>query len=121
MTFSRQSIFVAFLFGCLIGVLAGSRYQKMAYHRYWHSGPDSERALRRLSRDLDLDSEQRTKVKDILEKQRQKMLALHEQASVQLKEVRSSFRAQVRPLLKPDQQQKFQVMVERWDRRHAEE
>jgi len=117
---SRGAVLVAFLLGCLVGVVSGARYQRAMLRRYWRRGPDAERAVGRLSRDLGLDDDQRAKVKTLLEKHRQQMLALREKASADLKQLRLSFRSELRPLLKPEQEKKFQELTERWDRKHVD-
>ena len=48
------------------------------------------------------------------------MLALREKASADLKQLRLSFRSELRPLLKPEQEKKFQELTERWDRKHVD-
>lgn len=118
---SRGAVLAAFLLGCLVGAVSGSRYEKAMIHRYWRRGPNAERAAARLTRDLGLDDDQRAKVELLLVKHRERMIALHEKTSADLKRLRLSFRSELQPLLKPEQEKKFHELTERWDRKRAAE
>ena len=121
MNSSRQAVLVAFLLGCIAGVLAGSRFQKRADHDSWKKGLETQAPLNRLSGELGLDAKQQEAVKAALERRRAEMLALHEQTNARLTEIRGTLRAEIAPILRPDQKQTYEALKKRWDLKHAQE
>lgn len=118
MTPSWKHIVAALLIGCLVGAAAGSRYQRWAFHKFWQQGPDPQRVLKKFTKELNLDAKQREAVKAILEKHHEEVVGLHRDMSAKFDEIRTSMRSEIKPLLTPEQQKKFEAMVARWDARH---
>ena len=118
MTRNWKHIIAALLIGVLVGAAAGSLFQRWAFHRFWERGPDPQRILKRFTRALDLDAQQQEKVRAILEKQREKVMALHRDMSARFDVIRTSMRSEIEPLLTPAQKMKFEAMIARWDARH---
>ena len=112
-----KQIMAAFLIGSLAGGAIGSRFQRAAFHKFWRQGPRTERMLRKFTHDLDLDAQQQDGVKTLLEKQREKIMALHREKSEQFHKVRAELRSELRRLLTPEQQMKFDKIAARWDGR----
>ena len=108
---------VPFLAGCLAGALAGSHFQKRAFHRFWEHGPESQRVLQKFSRELGLDPKQQEAVKAVLERHREKTMALHKESGAKFEAIRLSLRTDIEPLLNPEQRAKFEAMIVRWDAR----
>ncbi len=79
-------------------------------HRHWDSGQFQARLLQRFSSKLKLTPEQRTQVATILEAKRQKIDALRADIQPKFEEIRTSIAADIRKLLTPEQEQKFDVM-----------
>jgi len=66
--------------------------------------------LEHLSKDLSLTDEQKTKVQPIIDQVKPQMKAIHEEAMQKMHALMESTGAQIRPLLTPEQQVKFDAM-----------
>ena len=75
--------------------------------------------LERLTKDLNLTSEQQTKVQPIIDQAKPQMAAIHQEAMQKMKAVMDSTMSQIRPLLTPDQQKKLDENIQKGSsRRH---
>jgi len=63
-----------------------------------------------LSDSLNLTADQKTKVQPIIDQMKPQVAAIHQEAMDKMRAVMESTGAQIRPLLTPDQQQKFDAM-----------
>src|SRR5438309_8528178 len=63
--------------------------------------------LERITKELNLTSEQQTKVQPIIDGAKPKIAAIHQEAMQKTKAVMDSTLSQIRPLLTPDQQKKL--------------
>jgi Spy/CpxP family protein refolding chaperone len=66
--------------------------------------------LEHLSENLNLTAEQKTKVQPIIDQTRPQIAAIHQEAMEKMKAIMESATAQIRPLLTPQQQEKFDAM-----------
>lgn len=66
--------------------------------------------LDHLSKDLNLTDEQKTKVQPIIDQVKPQMKAIHEEAMQKMHALLESAGSQIRPLLTPEQQQKFDAI-----------
>jgi Spy/CpxP family protein refolding chaperone len=66
--------------------------------------------LEHLSESLNLTAEQKTKVQPIIDQAKPQIAAIHQEAMEKMKAVMESTGAQIRPLLTPQQQEKFDAM-----------
>ncbi len=66
--------------------------------------------LERLTKDLDLTPEQQAAVAPIVAQTKPQMQAIHQEAMQKSRAVMDNAEAQIRPLLKPEQQQKLDAM-----------
>ena len=66
--------------------------------------------LEHLSESLNLTAEQKTKVQPIIDQAKPQIAAIHQEAMEKMKAIMESTGAQIRPLLTPEQQQKFDAM-----------
>lgn len=88
-------------------------------HRMW----DSHRQIRpaklveKLNRKLDLGAEQKVQIEKILETQLGKMKKLKDNVHPQFKAIWTESRTKIRAVLKPEQQGKFDKMVEDFEKR----
>jgi Spy/CpxP family protein refolding chaperone len=82
----------------LAGAGAGAAGLALGQRAFGHEGRRG-RPLERLSRELDLDAAQRREIRDILLRQRARMRPLFEET-----------RQQIRALLRPDQQARFDAL-----------
>jgi protein CpxP len=63
-----------------------------------------------LSKDLNLTDDQKAKVQPIIDQTKPQLEAIHQEAMQKMQALMESTGAQIRPLLTPDQQQKFDAM-----------
>ena len=79
-----------------------------------HDGPGPHHMmgnpLEHLSKDLNLTDDQKTKVQPIIDQTRPQIAAIHKEAMEKMHALLESAGAQIRPLLTPEQQQKFDAM-----------
>lgn len=81
-----------------------------------HAGPGGphhmmmENPLEHLSKDLNLTDDQKTKVQPIIDQTKPQMAAIHKEAMEKMHALMESAGAQIRPLLTPEQQTKFDAM-----------
>jgi Spy/CpxP family protein refolding chaperone len=66
--------------------------------------------LDHLSESLTLTAEQKAKVQPIIDQAKPQIAAIHQEAMEKMRTVMESTGAQIRPLLTPEQQQKFDAM-----------
>lgn len=108
---------VILLIGLALG-LSLSWCNKMRWH---HSPMDHEkrytRMLNHLQRKLDLNAEQKAKVGEILQTKREKIKALRSEIRPKFEELRHSANQEIRQILTPEQQKKFDQIQERWQKR----
>lgn len=106
-----------FILGCITGFSLDSVYRMRA------GGERSERknkeaVFERMKRDLDLNEQQATQIRAILEQTREEYRQLRAEVRPRYDAVRQNARTKIRSLLTPEQQQKFDAkMAERDARR----
>ena len=71
--------------------------------------------LEHLSKDLNLTDDQKTKVQPIIDQAKPQMVAIHREAMEKMHALLESTGAQIRPLLTPEQQVKFDAMKKAHD------
>ncbi len=69
--------------------------------------------LERLTKDLNLTSEQQTKVQPIIDQAKPQIAAIHQEAMQKMKTVMDSTMSQIRPLLTPDQRKKLDENIQK--------
>lgn len=119
MKLAWKQVVMAFVLGAVAGGIAG-RWCALEYGKKpWGRSPGH--LLQEFSRHLRLTSEQRTQVGAILEAKRQKVEALRAETRPQFEGIRSSASAEIRRLLTPEQQARYdkleaeqQARRERW-------
>ena len=75
--------------------------------------------LERITKELNLTSEQQTKVQPIIDGAKPKIAAIHQEAMQKTKAVMDSTLSQIRPLLTPDQQKKLDDIQKSSSRHHS--
>jgi Spy/CpxP family protein refolding chaperone len=85
--------------------------------------PSADQRLQRMTQQLDLTSEQQQQIKPILESESQQMRVLHQDSSLsqqdrmtKMQAIRQESGSQIKALLNPDQQAKFEKMMSRQGR-----
>jgi len=103
-------LILAFLLGTITGGVALSLYQ-IQTGGWWHARGDAARfqqfLLRRLTRDLDLRSDQRDRVEAILRDSGAEFARLREDIRPRFREIRTHTRERILAVLDAEQQQKF--------------
>src|SRR5881398_117526 len=75
--------------------------------RHWHG---HEFGLKGITEKLELTADQQTKVQPILDAAKPQIAAIHQEAMQKVKTVIDSTTSQIRPLLTPEQQKKFDAI-----------
>lgn len=120
MTISWKQAVPVFFLGLLMGAAGGSWAHRIAARRFMAGGPPRpERMLENLSRELKLDGGQKDALKKVLDAQHERMLAFHKETSARFEEFRRSFESDVKKILTPEQQARFEALSARWQKRHG--
>jgi hypothetical protein len=106
---------LTFLLGILVGGIAVSMYGW--YRGYWRRGPNKDRIVRRLTRELNLSNEQARQVEAILDEMIQKTRALRTQVDPQFEALRQESQNKTRAILNPEQRARFDEMMRRLEER----
>ena len=99
--------------GGIAGLQAGDKEGRGHGGRGMHGGMHAGKwgnPLEHLTQGLDLTADQEAKVQPILDQTKPQMRAIHEEAMQKMRAVMENTTAQIRPLLTPEQQQKFDAM-----------
>ena len=91
-----------------LGVYAQEGGHGPGHHRMFRGGP--KMALEHLTRDLDLTPQQQAQVQPIVEQAKPQIRAIHEEAMQKTRAVMENCAGQIRPLLTPQQQAKFDAI-----------
>ena len=74
--------------------------------------------LEHLSDSLNLTAEQKTKIQPIIDQAKPQIEAIHQEAMAKMKTVMENAGTQIRPLLTPEQQEKFDAMKKAHEEMH---
>lgn len=110
----------SFILGAVAGALIfGAATRSFPWCKKWdgQGRNKTERILQRLEKKLDLTAQQKDQVQKILEANRAKLQALHEETWPKFKAIHGEFKSEVKPLLNQTQQAEFDKIVERFDQR----
>jgi len=113
----RAYIYFALTF--LLGVVAGGTcvYYYAWSTGHWHRPFNRQSFVERLKNDLDLSDAQLPKLQQIVEGSTVRAGTAQQQCDAQLNAIRQDTRSQIRQILSPEQSQKFDELVRRWDER----
>jgi len=104
---------LTFLLGLVIG--AAGMYTYGWYGGHWHRKFSRDHVIQYLQHELDLSQAQAQQLRQIFSNMDQKESELRDQIEPQFQAIREETRAETRTLLNPQQLQKFNAMVKRWD------
>ena len=95
-----------------LGGLALLQAKEHGEHKHEHHGPKMmhKNPLEHLSKDLELTDAQKAQVQPIIDQAKPQIEAIHKEAMEKTHAVMESTGAQIRPLLTPQQQQKYDAM-----------
>ncbi|MDO8730459.1 MAG: hypothetical protein Q7J69_04660 [Candidatus Omnitrophota bacterium] len=115
----KKVIALSCLAGFALGIGTGWWAGRDLFPRRWGWEQRYESMLERFSAQLKLTSEQTEQVKVLLETKRQKMEGLRTEIRPRREEIRISTQSEIRKLLSPEQQEKFDRMEKEWQVRRA--
>jgi len=111
-------LLAAFVLGAITGAVGYAVYASHFAPR-WGAGRGSPRhdMVEQLARDIPLDADQKAKLREILDRTRKRFAALRAQYEPQTGAIRSEGRDEIRSILRPEQQARFEEIVREMDRR----
>ena len=109
---------LTFVLGVIVGGAATVFYAWNSGH--WHRPFKKERLVQRLTRDLNLSDQQVQQLKQIMDETMKKYQELQSQVRPQFDTIRQESHNRIRQILTPEQAQKFDEMVKRFERRFKE-
>lgn len=110
----------ALLGGLLAGVWIGARCERAAQRRMRREGPNPERALKKIRKELSLRDDQAAAIRKIMESRKDQFAAARREGAERVRALRAGIDKEIAPILDEEQQKKFAEMRERWDRRIRE-
>lgn len=108
------SIVIGFLLGAFYGQLSGRPH----FPRHGDHGRMKAKMVERLGKDLNLTMDQKKKVEDIFEAKHPQMLALQAEIQPKFEALRQATDAEIRQILSPDQQKKFDEIRTKMEEKH---
>lgn len=97
-----------------LGGIALLQAKEHGEHKHEHHGPKMHKMmgnpLEHLSKDLELTDAQKAQVQPIIDQAKPQIEAIHKEAMEKTHAIMESIAAQIRPLLTPQQQQKYDAM-----------
>ena len=105
-----------FLLGALAGAFGTGFYIKEHVEEFLEGGPPKEKIMQKLTRDLDLTSEQQKKIEPILEEAHKKLSALRRNSLPEMRKIREDSFALIKKQLNEDQRKKLQDLENRLDK-----
>ena len=97
-----------------LGGLALLQAREHGEHKHAHHGPKMHHKmgnpLEHLSKDLELTDDQKARVQPIIDQAKPQIEAIHKEAMEKTHAIMENTAAQIRPLLTPQQQQKYDAM-----------
>lgn len=117
MKINWNQVLISLFLGLLTGFGLGSWQGRDFFRRDGSPERRYERLLKRFNSKLKLTVEQKTSVGTILDNKRKKIELMRAEAKPRFEELRATTRAEIRKVLTPEQQEKFDVMQSRWESR----
>jgi flagellar biosynthesis chaperone FliJ len=115
----RGRAYIYFALTFLLGVIVGGAcvyYYAWGTGR-WHRPFNRQNFVRRLKGDLNLSDTQVSQLEQILDSSLSKLRSAQQQSDAQFNAIREETRNAIRQILSPQQIQKFDELVRRWDAR----
>jgi Spy/CpxP family protein refolding chaperone len=116
------AVVVVFVLGLVTGVSLDSVYRlRSGNEREASKGRDKDKIFERMKSDLNLNEQQATQIRAILDQTGEEYKQLRAECKPRYDAVRQSARTKIRALLTPEQQQKFDAKVAERDARRDDE
>ncbi len=113
-------VLLIFILGVTCGTLVTHMIYKARIETIISGGPEmrEEHLVKRLSRKLGLDSQQREQIKAILDETQSEMRLVRKQLQPQIEDILEKGQVKIRQILRPEQQEKYEkIITERKERR----
>jgi Spy/CpxP family protein refolding chaperone len=112
-----------FILGCMTGAALDSAYRLRANGRQEgrQGGRGKDDGFEKMKRDLNLNDQQSTEIRAILDQTRNEYRALRTEALPRYDTIRQNARTRIRALLNPEQQQRFDAKVAERDARRGDD
>ena len=108
-----------FVLGCVTGAALASAYRLRAVGQGRPCPPAHQDFFESLQRNLNLNDQQATQIRAIIEETRDNYRQLRTEVNPKYDAIRQHARTRIRALLTSDQQQKFDTMIAERDARHG--
>jgi len=112
-----HQIAVSLLIGFALGTAFGQWHAKENFRPPWKEGGMQQHLLNRLDKKLHLSQEQKRNISAIFAAKHPEMMALHAEMRPKFEALRHATQTEIRNLLTPDQQEKFEEMNARMEKR----
>jgi periplasmic protein CpxP/Spy len=115
-TMTRKLISISTAAALSLAAIVYLQAKEPGEHAVKHDGPGGphhmmmENPLEHLSKDLNLTDDQKAKVQPIIDQTKPQLAAIHKEAMEKMHALLESTGAQIRPLLTPEQQVKYDAM-----------
>src|SRR5689334_17524836 len=120
MSLRWNQIGLTFLIGLLMGTVLGAVRARSMFRRPTDPAVRQERMLKKFSSRLDLSADQRQTVGQILNTKRTKIDAIFVQMRPQFEAVRQETSDEIKKVLNPDQQKKYEALDAEMEQRFKE-
>ncbi|HEY3309944.1 MAG TPA: hypothetical protein VGJ93_15940 [Desulfuromonadaceae bacterium] len=116
-------IVLIFTLGAASGAIVTHMIERAKMESFIKGGPDTreETIVSRLTKKLDLDNQQQVQVKTIIHENHLAMRQIRKQCRPQIEAILEQGQARIKAVLKPEQQEKFRVLIEERKQRHQPE
>ena len=105
----------------VLGVVAGGLISmKVCSHRIWAGPPPVSAVMQKLDKRLGLNPDQHTQVEAIIRDARGQMDAVRKETEPRIKSIMDGARDRIRTVLTPEQREKFEKLIQRWDERRKQ-
>ena len=113
----KHQIVISLLIGFAGGMIFGQWTAHESRHSRWKSGNIRQHMLEKFSRELHLNEEQKTKAAAIFDAKHPQMAAIQSEMKPKFEALRQSTQAELRKILEPGQQKKFDEMNAEMEKR----
>lgn len=121
MTRAWKLVLPGVLAGLLAGLWIGARFERSLQKKIRRDGPNPERIVKKMRRELELTPAQTESVRAILASRREQFAAARREGAERLRALRAGVDKEIEPLLDERQKAKFAALRERWEKRLREE
>lgn len=113
----KRRAYVYFVLMFVLGIVIGAAgmYSYAWYSGHWHHGVSRNRVIDYLQKELALSQSQTQQLQQILHNMDQKESEVRDQVAPRFQAIREEARAETRKILNPQQLDKFNELVKRWD------